>query len=117
MDSSLSDTHRSHAGGVQAGSCTTHATTVIARRFYHIESREHVDIMRAKTLVAVLYISEFVLAYAVLAWILYHSEIEYRLTCLRATARFCQGTAARFGDLGLRAEVEYHRILDTDRMI
>lgn len=73
--------------------------------------------MKAKTLVAALYISEFVLAYAVLAWILYHSEIEYRLTCLRATARFCQGAAAKLGNVGLRAEVEYHRILETDRMI
>lgn len=73
--------------------------------------------MKAKTLVTVMYLSEFVLAYAVLAWILYHSEIEYRLQCLRASARICQGIAAKIGDLGLRAEVEYHRTLDTDRMI
>ena len=73
--------------------------------------------MRAKTLVTVMYISEFVLAYAVFAWILYHSEIEYRLQCLRVAARLCQSTAARFGDLGLRAEVEYHRLLNNDRMI
>lgn len=113
----MPDTHCTYTGSVQARGGATHATQGIARCLRHAEPREHVNSMKAKTLVTVLYLSEFVLAYAVLAWVLYHSEVEYRLTCLRATARFCQSTAAKFGNLGLRAEVEYHRILDTDRMI
>jgi hypothetical protein len=32
-------------------------------------------------------------------------------------ARFCQRLARTFGAWGLAAEVEYHRILETERMI
>lgn len=35
---------------------------------------------------------------------------------MRGTARFCQSVAQRFGQWGITAELEYRKVIETERM-
>lgn len=72
--------------------------------------------MRARTIVTILYVSEFLLAYAVVAWMLYNADVAYRLQWLRSLAQTCQATAYHLGRVGMQAEIKYRELVDAEHM-